>query len=396
MKILLVQNTDWLKRNPATQHHLAEMMSLRGHQIRVIDFEITWKSEPHHKLRSQRQVFENISKIYEQANITVVRPGIIKLPFIDYLSFMFSKNTEIANQIRDYKPDVIVGMGISSLLAAIAAKKNKLPVINYWIDVSHRLLPNKFLQPFGWLIERQTIKMADKVLAMNDKLRDYVIKIGAIPERTLVVRAGINLDHFNPNIPGLREELGLQKSDIVLFFMGWLYNFSGLKELSLQMTQIENRSLKLLIVGEGDAYVSLQNIVKENNLQGRVLLVGQKSYKDIPKYIASADICVLPSYNSEPIMRDIVPIKLYEYMAMKKPVISTKLPGVMKEFGNDNGIVYVDKPEDIISIVPGILNNIIELGNKARNFVVNNTWDNVTDDFEIILKNAISEKYKKY
>jgi glycosyltransferase involved in cell wall biosynthesis len=44
-------------------------------------------------------------------------------------------------------------------------------------------------------------------------------------------------------------------------------------------------------------------------------------------------------------MRDIVLIKLYEYMAMGKPVITTKLPGVMQEFGEDHGVVYVDKME---------------------------------------------------
>jgi hypothetical protein len=32
-------------------------------------------------------------------------------------------------------------------------------------------------------------------------------------------------------------------------------------------------------------------------------------------------------------------------MAMKKPVITTQLPGLMKEFGEDNGILYVIKPE---------------------------------------------------
>ncbi|MCK4733720.1 MAG: glycosyltransferase, partial [Methanophagales archaeon] len=46
--------------------------------------------------------------------------------------------------------------------------------------------------------------------------------------------------------------------------------------------------------------------------------------------------------------RDIVPIKFYEYMAMGKPVITTKLPGVMTEFGEDHGVIYVDNPEDAL------------------------------------------------
>ena len=64
--------------------------------------------------------------------------------------------------------------------------------------------------------------------------------------------------------------------------------------------------------------------------------------------VAASDICILPAYPDEEIMQDIVPIKIYEYMAMSKPVITTKLPGIMMEFGEDNGISYVDKPEDVV------------------------------------------------
>ena len=39
---------------------------------------------------------------------------------------------------------------------------------------------------------------------------------------------------------------------------------------------------------------------------------------------------------------------MYDYLTMKKPVISTRLPGIMKEFGENNGIVYIDKPEDTV------------------------------------------------
>ena len=43
MKILVVQESDWMKRNPHQQHHLMELLGLRGHEIRVIDYEVDWK-----------------------------------------------------------------------------------------------------------------------------------------------------------------------------------------------------------------------------------------------------------------------------------------------------------------------------------------------------------------
>jgi glycosyltransferase involved in cell wall biosynthesis len=85
---------------------------------------------------------------------------------------------------------------------------------------------------------------------------------------------------------------------------------------------------------------------------------------------------------------------MYEYMAMRKPVIATKLPGLMREFGENNGVVYVDKPEDAISGAMELIQSgkIEELGQKARSFVERYSWENITDQFDKILERAIKEK----
>jgi len=43
MKLLYTQETDWLTRGPHQQHHPAEMLSLRGHEVRAIDYELWWR-----------------------------------------------------------------------------------------------------------------------------------------------------------------------------------------------------------------------------------------------------------------------------------------------------------------------------------------------------------------
>ncbi|MCK4733873.1 MAG: glycosyltransferase [Methanophagales archaeon] len=79
---------------------------------------------------------------------------------------------------------------------------------------------------------------------------------------------------------------------------------------------------------------------------------------------------------------------MYEYMAMGKPVIVTKLPGLMKEFGNDNGVIYVDKLEDALKRAVELIDNgsVEEEGSKARGFVERYNWDDIVDDFEGILE----------
>lgn len=392
MKILIVQNTDWLRRNPGQQHHLAEMLSTRGHEIRVVDFEISWRTQGRRELRSKREVFRNVSKIDRNADITVIRPSIIKIPILDYISMMFSHWKEIRRQLREFTPDIILSFGIVAYLAGRVARKSRIPFVYYWIDVSHRLIPFKPLQPIGWIIERRSLRLANKVLAINDKLRDYVIKIGALQAQTRVLTAGIDLKQFDLNTSpeAVARQYGLSKKDLVLFFMGWLYHFSGLKEVSTELAALRDEHIKLLVVGEGDAYQELQQIRAKFNMRDRLILVGKKPYSEIPSFIAASDICLLPSYRRESIMQDIVPIKMYEYMAMKKPVIASKLPGVMKEFGEGNGVVYIDRPEDAVEKALALVKNgnLEELGKKARNFAEKYDWEKKADEFERILRES--------
>lgn len=394
MKILIVQESDWLKRGPHQQHQLADRLSLRGHQIRVIDYEILWRTQSKKEFYSRRQVFDGIAKVHQDAKVTVIRPGIIKIPILDYVSIVFTHHKEINRQIQEFKPDAIIGFGIlNSYLALRKARKANIPFIYYWIDVLHRLIPFKAFQFAGQILENRVLKQADRVLTINDTLKDYVIKSGAPPRVTHVLRAGIDLEQFKPSadINNLRQQYRLKKSDTVLFFMGWLYRFSGLKEVAQELAKKDSENLKMLIVGEGDAFEDLKQIRDKHNLQDRLILTGQKPYTDMPAFIAAADICLLPAYPWEKTMHDIVPIKLYEYMAMKKPVIATRLPGVMKEFGKNNGVVYVDEPADAIDKAKSLVKDgkIGKLGDKAREFVQKYSWNSITDEFEKILEEVV-------
>jgi len=180
--------------------------------------------------------------------------------------------------------------------------------------------------------------------------------------------------------------------------MSWLYEFSGLKEVAAELGKLQDKHVKLLIVGEGDAYNKLQEIKERLGLQDRLILAGRRPYSEIPSFILTADVCLLPAYVTETIMHDIVPIKIYEYMAMKKPVIASRLPGVVKEFGEGNGVVYIDRPEDAVKkaleLVQG--GDLKELGARARKFVERYSWENITDKFEEILQKAIGENRRSF
>ncbi len=397
MKLLFLQETDWLKRYPAQQHHLAEMMALRGHEVLAIDHELSWRTNGVKGLYSKRTVFKNVTKIHPEAGITVIRPGFIKLPLMDYVSIVVSHRREIKRQIKEFRPDAVVGFGILNSCSAVQlVRHTKIPFIYYWIDVLHLLIPNRLFRALGKSLEGYALKRSDMVLSINESLKELTVGLGAQAQRTRLLRAGIDTDKFNLSIDGkkVRRQYGITPEDRVLFFMGFLYHFSGLKEVAQRVAALGNDQLKLLVVGEGDACEELKAIRDKYSLQNNIILTGKKPYQEIPGLIAAADICLLPAYPHEPIMQDIVPIKLYEYMAMKKPVISTRLPGVVKEFGADNGVVYIDRPEDAVDKAMELFSNgnVANLGAKARRFAERNSWDKITDEFERLIQEAIKQK----
>lgn len=396
MKILVVQETDWLKRGPHQQHHLMERLSLKGHQIRVIDYRFLWRKEAEKNLYSKREVLEGVSKVHKKANITLLRPAMVKIPGLEHLSLIFFHKKEIARQIKEFKPEVIVGFGIlNTYLAMKLAKKNDIPFIYYLIDVLPSLFPVKSVQWVAKIFKKKTLKSSNGVIVINEKLKDYAIEMGSHPDRTYLVRAGVDLERFNPHIDGsrVRKQYKITKNDFVLFFMGWLYDFSGLKEVALALAKTKKKefSLKLLIVGEGDLYAELKKIQREYSLQDRIVLTGWQPYDKIPEFLKASDLCLLPAQDNE-VMHNIVPIKIYEYMAAGKPVLATRLPGVMKEFGNNNGIIYVNEAREVVNRTVELIKNgsLAEQGLKAKRFVERYSWDNITQDFEAILRHFLT------
>lgn len=399
MKVLYVQDNDWIRRNPDQHIHLTERLVLKGHEVRAIDYETRWRTEGKKELISKRQVFQ-IARLFKDAYVQVIRPGILKIPILDYASLLFTYSGEINRQIREFKPDVIIGDSIlTTYLGYRAARKHNILTVYYTLDVSHKFIPFKFLQSLGKIIESKNIRDADLVLAINRGLREYTIGIGANPDKSIVITAGTDIKRFDRGIDGAetRQRYGIAEGDLLLFFVGWIHHFNGLKEVAIELAKLESNNIKLLIVGDGDGYEELEKTRERYNLQDKLILTGRKPYDEIPPFLAAADICLLPSDPSEPIVQNIVPIKMYDYLAMGKPIISTRLPGIMKEFGEDNGIVYIDRPEDTVAKAIELVQNgtIEELGRKARSFAEKHSWDRITNEFEKVLEELIREKHNR-
>jgi glycosyltransferase involved in cell wall biosynthesis len=392
MKILLVQDMDWRRKGPWQQHHLMEKLSLKGHEIRVIVFEHLWHEEKGPFFAKQVRI-ERFNRIYEGAEVTYIRPSFIRFPVLDYISFFLTSRTAIKEEIATFNPDVIIGFSsvLSNYWGMLLAKKFGIPFVYYWYDIIHVLNVPKPYGPLAFQIEKRIIKGSTHLVTINAALTKYLLTIGAPPSKTDTIPGGVDLKLFDPQRIDLhiaRQRYGFADSDIVLFFMGWIYSFSGLREVATDVVNLEDAHprIKLLVVGRGPGLAWLEEFVKEQNAQNRIILTGYLPYEEIPQLIAAADICLLPAYDNEE-MRHIVPIKIYEFLAMGKPVISTKLKGVMKEFEVGNGVTYVDKPDMVVAHAAALSKpQLQQESKKALVFIKRHDWDTITADFEALLE----------
>lgn len=386
MKFLIIQETDWEVRGPHQQHHLMERLANQNHEIRVIDYEILWNKKINKRYYTKKKIFLANPKIIKISKIRVIRPVSLNIPILSYLSTPIFHFFTIFQEIKYYKPDIIFGFGIfNSFIGLILAKIFKIPFYYYLIDHLHTLVPIKIFQPIAKLIESINIQRCDKLYAINKGLIDYSLGLGGNVEKSIIISGGVDLDLYKPNLiirNKKRKELGILPKDKVLMFMGWMYDFSGLKEITDYIVKNEDllENYRLLIVGDGDLFNYINNKKKELKNPQKIILTGRVPFNLITNYLQAADFCILPAYKNE-IMNNIVPIKLYEYIASGKPVIATKLDGIYKEFGIDNGILYINYPIEVFEKIKIDKKSYDKVVSNGQNFILNYDWTKILNKF---------------
>jgi glycosyltransferase involved in cell wall biosynthesis len=88
----------------------------------------------------------------------------------------------------------------------------------------------------------------------------------------------------------------------------------------------------------GPVLVPLRDLKKLPN----VCFLGQRPHEELVKHIRSFNVCIVP-YLDNPETSTIVPVKINEYLAAGKPVVSTELPAV-REFNHRHDVLITTAP----------------------------------------------------
>ncbi len=403
MHILILQETDWLTRGPHIQHHIFERLSLKNfYEITVLDYDID-KIQKSPSLFIKTQIYHNMDRSVKGSNVKVIRTSHLQIPYFRRISSLISNFFQILNILRKNRIDVIINYSMTNgLIGLIVAKLLNIPFIFHYIDILHELVPIESIKPFAKFITRVLFKYSDKILIYTRLHEIKVINYGVSPKKVIILPNGVSLENTiidQNKFELLRRKYSIREQDFIIFFMGYLYDFAGLKEI-IDRYNFEVRNgklnLKFIILGDGGIYKSLLEHVNEINAKW-VILIGRVPFFEISEYINLADLCLL-SFKINDITREITPIKIVEYMAMKKPVLCNSLPGVVLEFGKNNGIIYAKNQKDLIEKISYLIprkNELKEIGQKGFNVVKEKyIWPKIIFSLKKIILDLIKTKRK--
>jgi glycosyltransferase involved in cell wall biosynthesis len=206
--------------------------------------------------------------------------------------------------------------------------------------------------------------------------------------------SGVSSVLFNPekyDETEIRRQLNLEDK-FVIFYHGAMRH-RGLEETleAVKMLNSERSDLVLFLLGSGnETCSSLRNLVLNAGLENNVIFHDQVDYSSVPKYISMCDLGIVPLPDL-PKWRFQCPLKLLEYLAMKKAVIVTDIPANRIVIGKSKCGIFIPSidPKEIAKAVVFAYSNrkkLKEFGALGRSIIEEKyTWEKVEIDLENFL-----------
>lgn len=216
------------------------------------------------------------------------------------------------------------------------------------------------------------------VVTINDQLKDHYIEVGFDGNRVLVWPDAVSIDRLESTIDRdwARSELGLSIDAKLAIYTGHLYDYKGIPEL-IEAARLRP-GIEFVLVGGWPKDV--ERVREQVSELTNVRVVGFVENSAVPIYQAAADCLVLPnSLRNEHQAMVTSPLKLFEYMASRRPVVATRIPA-MEGFLVDGENAIVVSPECSELLADAIESTINdhclsrEIVQKAFNQVCQITW----------------------
>lgn len=339
-------------------------------------------------------VFSNILKNDDNLNIIWHKVPVFNFSILTHLLFVLINSI----MLKKEKFDIVYnnGCGATFIQDVITSASVHLA----WMkETKKEVLKKYFLNPMHYWtifvesINYRNIKMENykKVIAISNFIKRHLMNYYLIPEdKIVVIYHGVSPDEFNPQkrekyFSLIRSKYSISKDDTVLLFVGNEFKRKGLKYVFEAMKILNNKNLKLLVVGNGEIKF-FRTFADSLGIGENVVFAG--FCEDVSIYYSVADIFIFPS------TFDAFGLVVLEAMASGIPAIVSASTGASEiiEHGVDGFVVddYRNSSEFARVITDLIKSKELmnRIGKLARSKAEKFTWDSVAEKTLEVFKNV--------
>ncbi len=195
-------------------------------------------------------------------------------------------------------------------------------------------------------IELRAYRQADVVICVSEALKELVVgEAGISTDKVLVIPNGVDTTLFRPRVTARCD------SELVVGFVGNVVNWHALDMLLREVATMRSQGafLRVRIVGDGPERPALERLASELGIADAVDFLGLVARDAVPALIAQFDIGFC-GYKAPSIGKLYgSPLKIYEYMAMGKPVLSSRSEDATRVLvhGETGFLFDADQPEGL-------------------------------------------------
>jgi glycosyltransferase involved in cell wall biosynthesis len=283
-------------------------------------------------------------------------------------------NTAIRHGMRALRRErfdfIYQRMTLANLAGVVLSRAFKVPLIleyngsEVWVS-RHWGLPLKW-EALAERIEQVCIRHAARIVTVSNPLCEDLIRRGVEPERIVTYPNCIEPEIFNPvrlapERDRLRRGWGVGDDELVAMFVGTFGRWHGADVLAEAIDQwrasADGRKIRFVLVGDGLLAPEIRERLTEATAARDVIFTGLISQHETPAYLAAADICLSPHLKPSDGSRFFgSPTKLFEYMAMAKPIIASRLEQLEEVLGRQRE----DEREIAVLVDPGSAQAIVD------------------------------------
>lgn len=299
-----------------------------------------------------------------------------KTPIINYLKANILAHFPL---VKREKPAILHGVSnfangvTASFLARKFGLKSVYEVRGLWeITAASRDPAYAASDSFRQFVrmEAEACNNVDRVICITEALKQEMTNRGVDAAKITVVPNGVDTARFRPRAAHkpTADRLGIADTDIVIGYVGSVVDYEGLDDLlwavRILTKDLRLATVRLLVVGDGDALAPLQELARALEISDRVLFTGRVSHKEVEDYYSLMTIMPFPR-RPLPVCEMVSPLKPLEAMAMGKCVLVSSV-AALAEMVVDGQTGLIFEKGNAPSLVAALRRAILDPGLCAQ------------------------------